>query len=156
MLVEVLAVACGIALFAARAAPPTLTAMSTLPALRARLALAPRTKIFTGKALEATHGALSGMPLMTDTDPTARPVPASAAAFAYTWTKPLFISLVASAPLVKLLLGSPVGTTTANGATYLVTDEGVFWVRRIRVGDIAWLEAAVSQHPAAMVNFSWA
>jgi hypothetical protein len=71
-------------------------------------------------------------------------------------SKPLFISLVASAPLVKLLLGSPAGTATANGATYLVTDEGVFWVRRIRFGDIAWLEAAVSQHPAAMVNFSWA
>ena len=85
VLVEVLAVACGIALFAARAAPPTLAAMSTLPALRAQLALAPSTNVFTGKALEATHGAMGAIPLVTDTDPTARPVPAIAAAFAYTW-----------------------------------------------------------------------
>jgi hypothetical protein len=72
-------------------------------------------------------------------------------------SKPLFISLVASVPLVTLLLGSPAGTATEHGATYTEpTDEAVFWVRRIRFAGIAWLEAAVSKPPAPVVDFSWA
>ena len=85
VLVEVLALVFGMALLAAQAAPPTFAAMSTLPALRAQLALAPSTIVFTGKALEATRGAMGAIPLVTDTDPTARPVPGITAAFAYTW-----------------------------------------------------------------------
>ena len=85
MLVEALALVFTIALLAARAAPPTFAEMITLLALRAELALAPNAKVLTGTAREATHGVTSVIPLVTDTDPSARPVPAIAAAFAYAW-----------------------------------------------------------------------
>ena len=85
VLVDVLALVFTMALLAARAAPPTFAEMITLLALRAELALAPNAKVLTGKAREATHGATGVIPLVTDTDPSARPVPAIAAASSYTW-----------------------------------------------------------------------